>query len=129
MLTNEKEVITCNFLNRKFNDFKNEIYNLKHILKTFKKNKISVKGYGAPARLATITNFANIDSNLIDYIIDDSDLKMNKFSPGKHIPIKSYNSKEELTKVLLFAYEYFESIKNKISKNMWSFINLYLLRN
>ena len=41
---------------------------------------------------------------------------MNKFSPGKHIPIKSYNPSDEINHVILFAYEYFESIKNKIFK-------------
>ena len=119
MLTNEEKKITKNFILKKFDNFKNEINNLKNMLKKFKKNNISVKGYGAPARLATITNFADINNDLIDYIIDDSNLKMNRFSPGKHIPIKPYNSEEYLSNVLLFAYEYFESIKDKvIQKNV-----------
>ena len=52
-------------------------------------------GYGAPARLATITNFGDIDSNFLDYVIDDSPLKASRFSPGKHIPIKSFNEASE----------------------------------
>ena len=92
-------------------------------LNLLKDKNIAVKGYGAPARLATITNFANIDKKLIEYIIDDSELKMNRFSPGKHIPIKPYNPKEELSHVILFAYEYFHSIKTKIEQKNVEFYN------
>ncbi len=114
MLKEEEKFISENFIKGKFEDFKNEINSLKTNLYKLKNKNKSIKGYGAPARLATITNFADIDKNLIDYVIDDSELKMNRFSPGKHIPIKSYSSEDELRHVLLFAYEYYESIKKKI---------------
>ena len=123
MLKNEKKIISEIFIKKKFSNFKNEIHNLLRNLNLLKDKNIAVKGYGAPARLATITNFANIDKKLIEYIIDDSELKMNRFSPGKHIPIKPYNPKEELSHVILFAYEYFHSIKNKIEQKNVEFYN------
>ena len=82
-----------------------------------KKNK-RIIGYGAPARVSTITNFANIDSNLLDFIIDDSPLKQNRYSPGKHIKIlpKKNNINNKIEYVVVFAYEYFEEIKKKFKK-------------
>ena len=88
--------------------FKNAIIKLK------KENK-KIAGYGCPARLATITNFCNVGSDLIDFIAEDSQLKIDRFSPGKHIPI--LNSKElheqNFDLLIIFAYEYFDSIRKK----------------
>ena len=116
MLKKERDLISENFIKIKFKNFKNEINNLLKNLKKFKEQNIIIKGYGAPARLATITNFANIDKNLIKYVIDDSELKANRYSPGKHIPIEPYNPDDDLSHIILFAYEYFQSIKNKIEQ-------------
>ncbi len=95
-----------------------EAKKLKNALINLKKNQKIVIGYGAPARVSTITNFANIDSNLIDYIIDDSPLKQNRHSPGKHIKIlpKKNNINNKIEHVIVFAYEYFEDIKKNFNK-------------
>ncbi len=84
-------------------------------LEQYKKLKLKVAGYGAPARVATITNFGNIGPELIPFIIDDSPLKQNRFSPGLHIPIKpkNYLEEHEPDVLVVFAYEYFEDIKKK----------------
>ncbi len=77
-----------------------------------------VIGYGAPARVSTLTNVSNIDSNLIKYIIDDSPLKQNRFSPGKHIKINERNKNitKKIDIVIVFAYEYFKEIRKKFNK-------------
>lgn len=84
-------------------------------LREYKKLKLKVAGYGAPARVATITNFGKIGPELIEFIVDDSPLKQNRFSPGMHIPIvpKSYLKKHKPDILVVFAYEYFEDIKKK----------------
>lgn len=76
---------------------------------------LKIVGYGCPARVATITNYANVDSSLIQAIAEDSPLKVNRFSPGMHIPIIA---SEELSEMVfdifvVFAYEYFESIHER----------------
>ena len=88
--------------------FKKELQKLKEAKKV-------VIGYGAPARVSTITNFAKIGQNLIDYIIDDSPIKQNKFSPGSHIKIlpRKKNLNKNIDIVIVFAYEYFLEIKKK----------------
>ena len=106
-----------------FKIFEKEI--LKHS-NSLRKNLIKEKklgnmiiGYGAPARVSTITNFSKIDSNHIDYIIDDSPLKQNRYTPGSHIKIlpKKNNINKKLKVVVVFAYEYFRDIKNNF-KNL-----------
>ena len=46
-------------------------------------------GLGAPARGVVIMNYVNINSDDLEYIIDDTSLKQDKFAPGVHIPVKS----------------------------------------
>ena len=78
---------------------------------------LKVAGYGAPARVATICNYGQIGPDLIEFIVDDSPLKQNRFSPGTHIPIvPNIHLAENRPDVLVvFAYEYFDDIKKKLS--------------
>lgn len=87
----------------------------KNRLKEYIDNNIKVAGYGAPARLATITNFAKINSNLIPFVVDDSPLKAGKFSPGMHIPIvtKEYLTEHKPDVLIVFAWEYITDIMKK----------------
>ena len=90
-------------------------------LEEYKKEGLYVAGYGAPARVSTICNYGKIGPDLIEFIVDDSPLKQNKFSPGTHIPImpKAYldglEKKPDL--LVVFAYEYFDDIKKKTKEN------------
>jgi hypothetical protein len=49
----------------------------------------TVVGYGAAAKGNTFLNYAGIDSDLIQYVVDASNSKQSKFLPGSHIPIYS----------------------------------------
>jgi methylation protein EvaC len=90
---------------------------LKQKLQSYKKRGLSVAGYGAPARVSTITNYGNIGPTLIKFIVDDSPLKQGRFSPGKHIPIvpNGYLTEHRPDVLVVFAYEYFNDIKKKLS--------------
>jgi C-methyltransferase C-terminal domain/Putative zinc binding domain/Methyltransferase domain len=46
-----------------------------------------IVGIGAPAKSTTLLNYCGIGSDIIDYLVEKSDWKIGKFSPGKHIPI------------------------------------------
>ena len=83
----------------------------------YKKMGLKVAGYGAPARVSTICNYGQIGPDLIEFIVDDSPLKQNRFSPGTHIPIvPNIHLAENRPDVLVvFAYEYFDDIKKKLS--------------
>lgn len=84
-------------------------------LEKYKEDGLKVAGYGAPARVATICNYGKIGPSLIEFIVDDSPLKQNRWSPGTHIPIvpKSYLETHKPDVLVVFAYEYFEDIKKK----------------
>ena len=100
-------------------EFENRIHNEVKALKDFlikcKTDGLKVVGYGAPARLATITNYADITSDLIDFIVEDSKLKIGRNTPGKHIPILDSTEldKNSCDLLIVFAYEYIESIHRK----------------
>ena len=110
-----------------FKNFNKEIYRNSEILKQklldFRKKNKTVIGYGAPARVSAITNIAKIDSNLIEFIIDDSPLKQNRHSPGKHIKIipRKDNILKQIDIVIVFAFEYFEDIKKKFTEKKINF--------
>ena len=90
------------------NDFRNKLIE-------YKNTNIKVAGYGAPARVSTICNYGKIDPSLISFIIDDSPLKQNRHSPGTHIPIfpKEHLETNKVDALVVFAYEYFDDIKEK----------------
>jgi len=123
ILNNELKKLNIKSFRMFNNKIIKEVEKFKYNLLNFKKEKKIVIGYGAPARVSTITNFANIDSKLINYIIDDSPLKQKRFSPGKHIRIlpKKNNINNKIENVIVFAYEYFEDIKKKFNSLNVSF--------
>ena len=101
-------------------NFKNKVNSLKKKLKSKliqlkKRNKIIV-GYGAPAKSTTILNFCNIDYKLIDRIFDNSNTKINKYTPGKSL-IKIENSdnfkKTKSDYCVLFAWNHQKEILSK----------------
>jgi SAM-dependent methyltransferase len=87
----------------------------REILTEYKKNGLRVAGYGAPARLTTITNYGKIGTDLVEFVVDDSPLKMNKYSPGMHVPIVSRHYLDDHTPdiLIVFAYEYLDDIREK----------------
>ncbi len=57
-------------------------------------------GIGAATKGNTLLNYCKIDNTLIDFITDTSPLKIGKFTPGSHIPIKS---DQDITPDIKFA--------------------------
>jgi len=47
-----------------------------------------IVGYGAPAKGNTLLNYCGIRTDFLDYTVDRSPHKQNKYLPGTHIPIK-----------------------------------------
>ena len=112
---NKYKSLTRNEIVRYFSSFEKHSKKLKSELIKFKKNGKNIGGYGCPARLSTITNFANIGPNLIPFVVDDTPLKQGRYTPGKHIPIISYAESPPVSNYLVFAYEYIDSIRSKLS--------------
>ncbi len=63
------------------------------IFKKLKKKNKKIIGYGATAKASTVLNYCNISNDMIDYFVDTTPDKSNKFMPGKNIKIKKYSKK------------------------------------
>ena len=114
ILINEKNHLSKKRIINKINEFSFSCKELKKKIIDFKNKGINFAAYGCPARFSTITNFAEITKNDIQFVIDDSPLKQGRFSPGKHIPICTFKKNDKTEIYIVFAYEYIESIKKKI---------------
>ncbi|MCB4790682.1 MAG: class I SAM-dependent methyltransferase [Elusimicrobia bacterium] len=53
-----------------------------------KNDKKKIVGYGAPAKGNTLLNYCGIRADFLDYTVDRSPHKQNKYLPGTHIPIR-----------------------------------------
>lgn len=68
-------------------DVKEQAKKLGDLIKGIKSEGKTIAGYGAAAKGFTVLKLAEIDSRYIDYFIDDSPAKQNKYTPISHIPI------------------------------------------
>lgn len=115
LLGEEDESLTVGKLEAFKSSVDTQISAFRDLLAGYKTSKLKVAGYGAPARVSTICNYGNIGPSLIEFTVDDSPLKQNKFTPGTHIPIvtKAHLDSHRPDVLVVFAYEYFEDIRKK----------------
>lgn len=104
------DAIYENFI-KKINNLKDE---LKLLINNIRKENKTISCYGCPAKFALFSKFFELDSSLIKYVIDDSPLKQNKFSPGKKIPIvnRDYFYKNPTDYCIISVWNMAESILN-----------------
>jgi 2-polyprenyl-3-methyl-5-hydroxy-6-metoxy-1,4-benzoquinol methylase len=89
---------------------------LKNTIQHYKDNGYKLVGYGAAAKGNTLLNYGDIK---LDFIIDDSPLKQNTFTPGLNIPVTDIEVLDKLAndeKVLFMplAWNFFVEISSKI---------------
>ena len=65
------------------------------ILQDLKRSGKRIVGYGAPAKATTLMYHFKINTDLIDYIVDDNHLKQGLYTPGRHIPVLPSSSLRE----------------------------------
>ena len=124
LLAEEEKTLTL----QKMHEFKNTVNAyltaFHDKLAEYKKTNIKVAGYGAPARVATICNYGKIGPELIPFIVDDSPLKQNRFSPGTHIPIvpKTHLETAKPEVLVVFAFEYLDDIKKKTAGHGYRYL-------
>ena len=92
------------------------ISHLRQIILQEKSSGHLVIGYGAAAKGMTVLNAVNIK---IDFIVDDSPLKIGRFSPGLHIPIIGIDKVQEFHQpltVILTAWNFEREIRSRMAK-------------
>ena len=94
--------------------YKNQFHNK---LIEYKLNNKSIIGVGATAKSSTILNFAKIDSNIIDFIIDENPMKIGLFTPGSNILITDFSILKTINKdtiIMIIAWNFYNEILEKI---------------
>lgn len=78
----------------------------------------SIAGFGAPAKATTLMYEFGLNNDILDFIVDDSPLKQELFSPGLHIPIYSSSFLDTLKPdyLLILAWNFSDSIIKKNKK-------------
>ena len=87
------------------------------------KNKLII-GFGAPAKATTLINYLNLQK-YIKYIVDENKFKSNKFIPNTKIEIISKPRNAFVDCVIVFAWNYFNEIKNNNKSLSNNFINIF----
>lgn len=102
-----------------FIDLTNRIYEIKasinSTIEDILKNQQSLAAYGASGQAQTFLSICELDNSKINYIVDDSPLKINKFTSSGRLPIKSSKALYEDTPdyILCLAYTFFKEIISK----------------
>jgi len=86
-----REAASGLFLAETFRSFEHKInrlgHDLKKLISSVKAEGKTIAGYGLPAKATTLMHQFDIGSDAIDYVVDDSPLKQNLYSPGYGIKI------------------------------------------
>jgi hypothetical protein len=105
--------------NEIFEKFKIRIKKLQSKLnKIIKKSKIPIVGYGVPAKCVTLLFQLKIDPRKIMFLIDDNNLKQNKYLPGTDLKIFRSSKLDSLKKgiLMILAWNFSHSIIRKLRK-------------
>ena len=88
---------------------------IREILLKLKSDDKKIVGLSAPARSCTLLNYWEINSQLVDYIVEKSTLKIGKFTPGTHIKVLDDKKliEEQPDYALLLSWHFGENIINK----------------
>ena len=104
-----------------YKNFQFKIFNTKIDLLSFiiAQNKLgkSIAGYGAAAKGNTLMNFCGIKKDLIKYVVDKNPVKLAKYMPASHIPIKNeeYLKISKPDYVIIFPWNLRDEITEQLS--------------
>ena len=94
---------------------------LKKMFQKLKKNNKKVIGYGATAKSTTVLNYCGLNYEYIDYFLDTTPDKQNKYTPGTKIKVHKY--KNGIQKNVDFAFLGAWNFKDEIFKKEKKYIN------
>jgi len=100
------------------NIIQNHIVDCKLFLKMLKSINVNIVGFGAAAKGCIFLNSTKIDHTILDVVIDDTDLKQDKYIPGTGIQIKNreYLKQNKVDYILILAHNFkdviIESLRN-----------------
>jgi 2-polyprenyl-3-methyl-5-hydroxy-6-metoxy-1,4-benzoquinol methylase len=117
-LINEEQSINEQYYKDWGEVIEEHISDCKIMLQACKNANNNIIGFGAAAKGCIFLNSAKIDHTILDVVIDDTDLKQDKFIPGTGIQIKSreYLKNNKVDYILILAHNFkdviIESLRN-----------------
>jgi hypothetical protein len=91
---------------------------LSGLLKSLKKQGKRIAAYGAAAKGTMMTNYVDIGTDLIEFVVDRNTHKHGKYMPGKHLPIFAVEKllEEMPDYVLILAWNFADEIMEQQKK-------------
>ncbi len=108
--------------------YKNWFHNY---LLCYKLDGYNIIGFGSTAKSNTLMNFTGINNKIVDYIIDENELKQNLYTPGSNIIIKRFEDIciETKTLIVVFAWNYFDEVYKKLYDKLHENNNTIIIMN
>lgn len=107
---------------RYFEDFSKKVdavkQGLQELLKELKGQGKTIAAYGAAAKGATLINYIDIGTDLVDFVVDRNVHKQGKYMPGQKIPILAPEAllEKKPDYVLLLAWNFADEIREQQSE-------------
>lgn len=107
---------------RYFEDFSKKVdgvkQGLQELLKELKGQGKTIAAYGAAAKGATLINYIDIGTDLVDFVVDRNVHKQGKYMPGQKIPILPPEAllEKKPDYVLLLAWNFADEIREQQSE-------------
>jgi len=82
------------------------------LLASLTRSGVTVAGYGAPAKGNTLLNYCKIGVGTLPYTVDKSSLKIGKYTPGMHLPVRPTSTllEDQPDYVLILAWNFADEI-------------------
>lgn len=129
LLQEEEGDITAEYYENWGESVKKHISNCYDFMKILKDANKNIIGFGAAAKGCVFLNSTKIDHTILDVVIDDTDLKQEKFIPGTGIQIKSreYLKNNKVDYVLILAHNFKDIIIQSLKDDGYTgqFITLF----
>lgn len=96
---------------------KTHISNSKKYLVDLKEKGYKIAGFGAAAKGCIFLNSAGIDHTIIDYVVDDTDIKQGKYIPGTGIQVVGREKLKEqpVDYIIILAHNFVDYISRSLT--------------
>ena len=105
-----------------YSDIQYQKNTLRKLINELNSKQKKIIGYGAPAKLTTLSHVLDFNYKDFKIVIDDNNLKQNRYVPGTKFMIRSskFLNKKDNSTIIILAWNFFKSIREnclKINKN------------